>query len=75
MHTFELTQLLPFGRVIDQHEAPILIVAATGARIVASRIRICTSSGIGSGLTRRMARVVYSASRISMPRVDHGSLP
>src|SRR5207253_766474 len=33
-----------------------------GARTAASRIFACTSAGIGSGLTRRIARVVYRAS-------------
>ena len=33
-----------------------------GARTAASRILACTSMGIGSVVTRRMARVVYSAS-------------
>jgi len=33
-----------------------------GARTAASRIRACTSSGIGSLVTRLIARVVYSAS-------------
>ena len=33
-----------------------------GARIAASRMRSCTSGGMGFGRTRRMARVVYRAS-------------
>jgi len=33
-----------------------------GARIAASRMRAWTGWGIGSGRTRRIARVVYSAS-------------
>src|SRR4051812_8575623 len=37
-----------------------------GARTAASRIFACTSTGMTSGFTRRIARVVYSASKRSI---------
>src|ERR1700730_9403084 len=37
-----------------------------GARTAASRILACASTGMASGFTRRIARVVYSASKRSI---------
>ena len=49
--------------VADQDPAPVLAVGAGRPRIAASRIAQSTSSGIGSGLKRRIARVEWIASR------------
>jgi hypothetical protein len=54
--------------VVDQQEAPVLGISLDGARIAASRILAWTSTGTGSGRTRRMARVVWSASWMSISR-------
>jgi len=58
----ERRQLLDQVAVVDEEEAPVLLVPPLGARIAASRILAWTPAGIGSGRTRRMALVVYNAS-------------
>ena len=46
------------GGIVQEKEAPVLLVATGRGRMAASRMRAWTSWEMGSGRTRRIARVV-----------------